>query len=229
MAGKKIISLSDVEKEFGTDGRVTKVIRGVSLDVYEGDYIAITGASGSGKSTLMYIAGLLLLPTAGKHEMNGKDVTHMKDDELARIRNTQIGFVFQQFNLLPRLTAEENVALPLVYAQVPTLEQKHRVKDALTNVDMHQYAHHRPGQLSGGQQQRVAIARALINEPGILLADEPTGALDSKTSTEVMNLFHQLHAQGRTVVIITHDPSVAEQCQRIIRINDGCIEHEGRA
>lgn len=219
-----VIHLNQLVKQYHLGQQTIDVLKGIDVSIHPGEMVAIIGASGSGKSTLMNIIGLLDRPTSGAYQLQGHDVAGLADDARAELRNQQIGFVFQQFNLLPRLTAEENVALPLVYAQVPAPEQKSRVKEALTNVDMYRFAHHRPSQLSGGQQQRVAIARALVNQPSIILADEPTGALDSKTSAEVMQLFHQLHSQGSTVVIITHDPSVAEQCQRIIRINDGCIE-----
>ncbi|WP_367607598.1 ABC transporter ATP-binding protein [Legionella sp. W05-934-2] len=222
-----VIHLHQLIKQYHLGSQTIDVLKGIDLLIQPGEMVAIIGASGSGKSTLMNIIGLLDRPTSGVYQLQGTDVSHLTDDACASLRNQQIGFVFQQFNLLPRLTAEENVALPLVYAQVPLAEQRARVKDALTNVDMYQYAHHRPSQLSGGQQQRVAIARALVNKPSIILADEPTGALDSKTSAEVMQLFHQLNGQGCTVVIITHDPSVAQQCQRIIRISDGCISPGG--
>lgn len=224
-----VIQLNQLVKQYQLGAQTIDVLKGIDLSIQPGEMVAVIGASGSGKSTLMNIIGLLDRPSSGSYQLQGHDVAGLSDDARAQLRNQQIGFVFQQFNLLPRLTAEENVALPLVYAQAIASNQKSRVNEALANVDMHSYAHHRPSQLSGGQQQRVAIARALINQPSIILADEPTGALDSKTSSEVMQLFHQLHSQGSTVVIITHDPTVAEQCQRIIRINDGCIEPGGNA
>ncbi len=224
-----VIHLNQLEKQYQLGPQTIDVLKGINLSISPGEMVAIIGASGSGKSTLMNIIGLLDSPTSGFYQLQGHNVAGLSDDARAEMRNQQIGFVFQQFNLLPRLTAEENVALPLAYAQVSSSSQKSRVSEALTSVNMHHFAHHRPSQLSGGQQQRVAIARALINQPSIILADEPTGALDSKTSAEVMQLFYQLHNQGSTVVIITHDPTVAEQCQRIIRISDGCIESEGNA
>jgi len=223
----RMIEINQLVKHYRLGSQIIEVLKGIDLSIAPGEMVAIIGASGSGKSTLMNILGLLDRPTAGHYRLEGHDVADLSDDVRAELRNQQIGFVFQQFNLLPRLTAAENVALPLVYAHFAAAEQKPRVDEALSSVDMLAYAHHRPSQLSGGQQQRVAIARALVNQPSMILADEPTGALDSKTSSEVIQLFHQLHDQGRTVVIITHDPSVANQCQRIICLADGCIVSEG--
>jgi putative ABC transport system ATP-binding protein len=228
MAKKKIISLNDIKKEFGTNGQVTKVIQGISLDVFEGDYMAITGASGSGKSTLMYIAGLLLRPTTGKYHLNEKDITELSDDELAHVRNKQIGFVFQQFNLLPRISAWENVALPLTYAHVPYAEQKERAIKALTDLGLGDRVDFKPNQLSGGQQQRVAIARALVNNPTILIADEPTGALDSHATEAILEIFDELNKKGQTILMITHEASVAAHSKRHIVLQDGLLLHSDK-
>jgi len=196
------------------------------LDIFKNEYVALMGPSGSGKSTLMNILGCLDSPTGGKYILNGKDVSKMADDDLAGVRNTEIGFVFQQFNLLPRLTAAENVALPLIYAGVGKKERMERAMEALKKVDLAERSHHKSNELSGGQIQRVAIARALVNNPSILLADEPTGNLDSKTSVEVMRLFGKIQEAGNTVVLVTHEEDIAAYAHRVVRLRDGLIESD---
>jgi putative ABC transport system ATP-binding protein len=200
------------------------VLKGIDLDILKNEYVALMGPSGSGKSTLMNILGCLDSPTKGMYNLNGHDVSTMSDDELAEIRNTQIGFVFQQFNLLPRLTAAENVALPLVYAGVSKKERIERAMVALEKVGLADRSHHKSNELSGGQIQRVAIARALVNNPAILLADEPTGNLDSKTSVEVMELFGKIHSGGNTVILVTHEEDISQYAHRVVRLKDGNIE-----
>jgi putative ABC transport system ATP-binding protein len=217
------MTLRDIVKTYHLEGISTTVLKEVSLTVHEGDLLAIVGASGSGKSTLMNIIGLLDKADSGTYLLKDRNVAALTDDDSALLRNQNIGFVFQQFNLLPRFTAHQNVALPLVYRGTEAVEMKERVQAALAHVGMDRYAHHRPTQLSGGQQQRVAIARALVTEPQVILADEPTGALDSRTGTEVMNLFLSLHAQGRTIIMITHDEHVASLCPRRITLADGAV------
>lgn len=199
-------------------------LRGIDFDVEEGCFLAIMGPSGSGKSTLMNIIGCLDRPTSGELYLRGEDVSKLSGDRLARVRNRQIGFVFQQFNLLPALNARENVELPLVYAGLSARERRQRSTEVLERVGLSDRGHHRPAELSGGQQQRVAIARALVTDPAILLADEPTGALDSKTGEEIMALFQELHEQGRTIILVTHDAQVARQAQRILHLKDGKID-----
>ncbi|HAT6363962.1 TPA: ABC transporter ATP-binding protein [Legionella pneumophila] len=223
MIDKPLIQLSDLVKTYHLEGISTTVLKEVSLSVYAGDLLAIVGASGSGKSTLMNIIGLLDKPDTGTYTLNNRNVASLSDDEAAELRNQNIGFVFQQFNLLPRFTALQNVALPLTYRGVNPSLIKEKVEHALEKVGMRQYIRHRPTQLSGGQQQRVAIARALVTDPQVILADEPTGALDSKTGTEVMNLFLALHQEGRTIIMVTHDEHVAAQCKRQITLADGAI------
>ncbi len=225
-SGGPLIQLSSLIKTYSLEGVSTTVLKEVSLAVHQGDLLAIVGASGSGKSTLMNIIGLLDKADSGSYILKNRNVAGLTDDETATLRNQSIGFVFQQFNLLPRFTAMQNVALPLIYRGENAGETKEKVLKALEHVGMRQYAHHRPTQLSGGQQQRVAIARALVTEPQVILADEPTGALDSKTGTEVMNLFLALHAEGRTIIMVTHDEHVAAQCKRQITIADGRIAGE---
>ena len=201
-----------------------QVLKGITTDIYKNEYVALMGPSGSGKSTLMNILGCLDSPTSGKYILNGKDVSRMHDNELAAVRNKEIGFVFQQFNLLPRLTAVENVALPLIYSGIGKKERKERALEALAKVKLEDRSHHKPNELSGGQCQRVAIARALINNPAIILADEPTGNLDSKTSHEIMDILCKIHADGNTVVLVTHEEDISMFAHRIIRLKDGLIE-----
>jgi putative ABC transport system ATP-binding protein len=226
MSNELLIKLTDLMKTYHLEGISSTILKKVSLTVHQGDLLAIVGASGSGKSTLMNIIGLLDKPDSGVYLLKNKNVAGLTHDETAVLRNRSIGFVFQQFNLLPRFTAVQNVALPLTYRGINTKEINKKVLDTLERVGMRQYAHHRPTQLSGGQQQRVAIARALITEPQVILADEPTGALDSRTGTEVMNLFLTLHTEGRTIIMVTHDERVAAQCMRKITIADGMVVAE---
>ncbi len=204
------------------------VLKGISLDIFKNEYVALMGPSGSGKSTLMNILGCLDTPTGGTYVLNGNDVSKMADDQLAEIRNTEIGFVFQQFNLLPRLTAAENVALPLVYAGISKKERLDRAMEALRKVGLADRSHHKSNEMSGGQIQRVAIARAIVNNPSLLLADEPTGNLDSKTSVEVMEIFGNIQAAGNTVVLVTHEEDIASYAKRIVRLRDGLIETDTR-
>ena len=226
--GGGALRLAEIRKTYAVGPTKVEVLRGVDLQVAPGDLLAITGPSGCGKSTLMNIIGLLDRPTSGVHQLAGLDVSHMDDDRLSATRNAQIGFVFQSFHLLPRLTALENVGLPLVYRNLGGAEAKRRSLAALERLGMAERAGHRPSELSGGQQQRVAIARALIGGPAILLADEPTGSLDADTGQEIMQLFIQLNAQERlTVIVVTHDPAIARQCRRRTRIEDGVLHEAG--
>lgn len=219
-----VISLKDIRKSYYLGRQELPVLKGISLDIHMNEYVALMGPSGSGKSTLMNILGCLDTPTSGQYILNGKDVSRMIDDELADVRNVEIGFVFQQFNLLPRLTAWENVALPLIYAGISKAEREERARAMLAKVGLEERAHHKPNELSGGQSQRVAIARALINNPSLLLADEPTGNLDTKTSVEIMEIFASIHEQGNTVVLVTHEEDIANFTKRVVRVRDGIIE-----
>jgi putative ABC transport system ATP-binding protein len=223
---KKVIHLENIIKNYKIGTQVVRALRSVSLDIYKGEYVAIMGASGSGKSTLMNIIGCLDTPTAGTYILNDRDVSHLSDNELAEIRNSEIGFVFQVFNLLPRNSALENVMLPLVYAGVRKQERKSRAISTLTDVGLADRMDHKPNELSGGQRQRVAIARALVNKPSILLADEPTGNLDSTISTEIMKLFSDIHKMGNTLIMVTHEQNIAEHAHRIIRLKDGEVESD---
>ncbi len=223
-----LISMRDLWKTYEMGSEKVHALHGVSFDVKKGEYIAITGPSGSGKSTLMNLVGCLDTPTQGEYWLNGKNVSEMDDDELARIRNQEVGFVFQTFNLLARATALHNVELPLIYGGVSSTKRHEMAKEALAAVDLADRVTHRPNELSGGQRQRVAIARALVNHPSILLADEPTGALDTHTSMEIMDLFERLHEEGNTVVLVTHEPDIAARAHRVISIRDGQIEKDQR-
>lgn len=218
-----MIELKDIVRSYMLGTEPLYALRGVSITIKTGEYVAIMGSSGSGKSTLMNIIGALDRPSSGEYLFDGEPLQSLSEDGLADIRNRKIGFVFQQFNLLPRMTALENVALPLVYAGVPPGERRLRAEQSLALVGLADRMHHRPNQLSGGQQQRVSIARALINRPELLLADEPTGALDSATSIEIMKLLGELHQQGMTIVLVTHEPDIAEHAKRLIRLKDGVV------
>lgn len=220
----KLIELRDVYKIYG-EGLESEVraLDGVSLDIEKGEFVAVVGQSGSGKSTMMNVLGCLDIPTRGTYRLDGVDVRELSDKELSRIRNKQIGFIFQQYNLIQNLTVLENVELPLIYQKIPKSERKRRVKEALEKVELSHRMGHRPTELSGGQQQRVAIARALVTRPSLFLADEPTGNLDSSTGEEIMKLFHELHANGNTIVLITHDNGVADEAERKIFIRDGKV------
>ncbi len=218
-----LITLSGITRNFQLGAQEVKVLKGINLIIMRGEYVALMGPSGSGKSTLMNLIGCLDTPTGGSYVLNGKDVSMLKDDELAEIRNKEIGFVFQTFNLLPRSTALENVALPLVYAGMPRGLRTDRAERTLASVGLSDRMDHRPNQLSGGQRQRVAIARALVNKPSLILADEPTGNLDSKSSAEIMALFDEIHKNGNTVLVVTHEEEIARHCKRIIRLVDGQI------
>lgn len=221
-----IIELLQIRKTYFMGANALEVLKSISLSIFKNEYVALMGPSGSGKSTLMNILGCLDTPTSGRYILNGKDVSKMADDDLAEVRNHEIGFVFQQFNLLPRLTAAENVALPLIYAGTGKKERTERAMDALSKVALADRSHHKPNEMSGGQIQRVAIARALVNNPSLLLADEPTGNLDSKTSMEVMEIFGQIQAAGNTVVLVTHEEDIAEYAKRIVRLRDGNVESD---
>src|SRR6202000_2151485 len=223
-----IIHLEDINKSYYLGKQELPVLKGINIDIFRNEYVALMGPSGSGKSTLMNILGCLDTVTAGRYILNGQDVSGMTDDALADVRNVEIGFVFQQFNLLPRLTAVENVALPLVYAGVPRKQRLERAMTVLEKVSLTDRSHHKPNELSGGQCQRVAIARALINNPSLILADEPTGNLDTKTSIEIMDIFTSIQSAGNTVVLVTHEEDIANYAYRIVRLRDGVIESDRR-
>lgn len=222
----KIIEIKGLKREFTVGAEIVKALKGVDVSVLKNEYLAMMGPSGSGKSTLMNLLGCLDTPTAGAYNLNGTDVSSLKDDDLAEIRNKEIGFIFQTFNLLPRLTALENVSLPLVYAGYNSDDRKIKAKDVLEKVGLGDRMDHRPNQLSGGQRQRVAVARALVNDPSIILADEPTGNLDSKTSLDIMHLFEEIHQMGNTLIVVTHEEEVASHAHRILRLRDGLVESD---
>ncbi len=221
-----IIHLDQIRKSYFMGKQELQVLKGISIDINKNEYVALMGPSGSGKSTLMNILGCLDSPSSGRYVLNGNDVSKMADNDLAEVRNKEIGFVFQQFNLLPRLTALENVALPLVYAGVPKKQRLEIANEVLKKVDLSDRSHHKPNELSGGQCQRVAIARALVNSPSIILADEPTGNLDTKTSYEIMSIFNKIHKDGNTVVLVTHEDDISKYARRIIRLRDGVLESD---
>jgi putative ABC transport system ATP-binding protein len=227
-APQPIIETRGLQKHYDLGAETVRALRGVDLQIYRNEYVAIMGPSGSGKSTFMNLIGCLDSPTAGEYVLNGQRVAGMKDDDLARIRNREIGFVFQTFNLLPRSTALENVELPLVYAGTGKAERRRRAAEALQSVELGDRMDHRPSQLSGGQRQRVAIARALVTRPSIILADEPTGNLDSRTSEEIMGLFARLHAEGQTIIMVTHEPDIAAHAERVVTLRDGVISSDVR-
>ena len=223
-----ILQLEKICKSYYLGKQELKVLRDISLDIFKNEYVALMGPSGSGKSTLMNLLGCLDSPSSGKYILNGKDVSKMPDNDLAEVRNKEIGFVFQQFNLLPRLTAAENVALPLVYNGTPKKKRIEQALEMLDRVGLADRSHHKPNELSGGQNQRVAIARALVNNPAIILADEPTGNLDSKTSREIMEIFGKIQTEGNTVILVTHEEDIAHYAHRIIRLKDGVIEGDNK-
>lgn len=223
---RPLIKIANIKRDFELGDEIVYVLKGIDLEIRKGEYVALMGPSGSGKSTLMNILGCLDTPTSGTYILNGKDVSQMEDDELAEIRNKEIGFVFQTFNLLPRTTALDNVALPMIYAGYSKPERNKRAIEVLQQVNLADRMDHQPNQLSGGQRQRVAVARALVNKPSIILADEPTGNLDSKTSVEIMKLFNEIHANGNTVILVTHEEEIAAYAHRVIRLRDGLIESD---
>jgi len=223
-----IIAVKELRKVYIMGTTEVNALRSITLDIFRNEYVALMGPSGSGKSTLMNMIGCLDTPTSGKYWLNGTDVSQMHDSELAEVRNKEIGFVFQTFNLLPRLSALDNVALPLTYAGLSRTERQERAAEVLESVGLGDRMHHNPNELSGGQRQRVAVARALVNRPSIILADEPTGNLDTKTSLEIMGLFEQIQAAGNTVIIVTHENDIAEYAHRIVRLRDGLVESDVR-
>jgi putative ABC transport system ATP-binding protein len=224
----RVIHVEDLAREYLMGAERVLALRGLTLSIRRNEYVAIMGPSGSGKSTFMNLIGCLDTPSAGSYWLNGQEVSRLSDDALARVRNKEIGFVFQTFNLLPRATALHNVELPLVYAGVPSRERRQRAEEALDRVGLAERMHHRPNELSGGQRQRVAIARALVNRPSLLLADEPTGNLDSTTSEEIMRVFGELHRQGQTIVVVTHEPSIAAHAGRVVVLRDGRLDSDTR-
>jgi len=225
---QSIIHLEKIRKNYYMGKHVLEVLKGISLDIFKNEYVALMGPSGSGKSTLMNIIGCLDTASMGTYILNGHDVSKMEDNALADIRNKEIGFVFQQFNLLPRLTAAENVALPLIYAGFTKKQRIEKAMQVLEMVNLTDRSHHKPNELSGGQSQRVAIARALVNDPAIILADEPTGNLDTKTSYEIMDIFEKIHDAGNTIVLVTHEEDIAKRAKRIVRLRDGLVESDAQ-
>lgn len=223
---QSLIKITNIKRDFALGNEIVYVLKGIDLEIKKGEYVALMGPSGSGKSTLMNLLGCLDTPTSGTYILNGKDVSQMQDDELAEIRNKEIGFIFQTFNLLPRTTALDNVALPMIYAGYSKSERNARATEVLKQVSLGDRMDHQPNQLSGGQRQRVAIARALVNKPSIILADEPTGNLDSKTSEEIMVLLEEIHKNGNTIIVVTHEEEIAAHAKRIIRMRDGMIESD---
>lgn len=221
-----LIKVRDLAKIYQIGTQEVHALRSIDLDILKNEFVALMGPSGSGKSTLMNIIGCLDTPSRGSYFLNGQDVSNMEDDELAEVRNREIGFVFQTFNLLPRYSALENVALPLIYKGVSKSERQQRAKEVLNHVGLGDRVDHKPNELSGGQRQRVAVARALVNKPAIILADEPTGNLDTKTSYEIMALFDEIHAQGNTIILVTHEEDIAEHARRIVRLRDGLVEKD---
>lgn len=222
----KIIETTEISKIYRMGAEIVEALKSISINVNKGEYVAFMGPSGSGKSTLMNIIGCLDSPTDGRYVLNGKDVSDMSENELAEIRNKEIGFVFQTFNLLPRATCLDNVALPLIYAGFNKSDRQEKAFQTLSSVGLADRVHHKPNELSGGQRQRVAIARALVNNPSIILADEPTGNLDSKTSYGIMELFHELHQKGNTIIMVTHEDDIAHYAHRVIRLRDGLVESD---
>lgn len=223
---KEIISLEHISRVYNVGSEKIYALRDISLKIFKNEYVALMGPSGSGKSTLMNMLGCLDTPSSGEYVLNGLSVARMSDNELAEVRNKEIGFVFQTFNLLPRQTALENVMLPLVYAGIPKAERIKKAEHTLEQVGLKDRMHHRPNELSGGQRQRVAVARALVNDPAIILADEPTGNLDSKTSIEIMGLFETIHRNGNTIIVVTHEEDIAKYAHRIVRVKDGLVEND---
>jgi putative ABC transport system ATP-binding protein len=224
--GNLVIQIENVTKEYKMGEEIVRALKGVSLSIYRNEYVALMGPSGSGKSTMMNLLGCLDTPSSGKYEFNGKDVAIMEDDELAEIRNKEIGFVFQTFNLLPRSSSLQNVELPLVYAGISGDLRREKAVASLTSVGLGERMMHKPNELSGGQRQRVAIARALVNSPSIILADEPTGNLDTKTSHEIMDIFERLYEQGNTIILVTHEEDIALNARRVVRLRDGLVESD---
>ena len=225
-ARNEIIKIVGIKKYYKVGTQIVKALDGVDLAIGKNEYVAIMGPSGSGKSTLMNILGCLDSPTDGLYVLNGTDVSKMDDNQLAEVRNNEIGFIFQSFNLLPRYTALDNVALPLIYSGTGRSERERRATESLANVDLEDRMHHRPNELSGGQRQRVAVARALVNNPAIILADEPTGNLDSKTSIDIMKLFEEIYRRGNTIIVVTHEEDIAKHARRVVKLRDGLIESD---
>ncbi len=225
---KPVISIEELRKTYTMGSEIIHALKSITLDIHKNEYVALMGPSGSGKSTLMNLLGCLDTPSEGKYVLNGQNVEDMSDNELAEVRNKEIGFVFQTFNLLPRYSSLENVALPLVYSGMGKNKRLDRAEEVLTDVGLGDRVYHKPNELSGGQRQRVAIARALVNKPSIILADEPTGNLDTKTSVEIMGIFEEIHKQGNTIILVTHEPDIAAHAHRIVRLRDGLIESDER-